>query len=304
MNEKHMLITGGTGFLGGNIAAHALAKGYRVSVITRNPEKALQTLPPGVLPYTRVQEVDDLSNVSCLVNMAGEPLAGGRWTEKRKQLFFESRVGFTENLFRHFDALGKAPPIIISGSAVGYYGPHNDKLLDEFAKFHDSYAHQLCADWEKAAKQFEALGSRVCRVRTGIVLDQSQGALAKMLTPFRLGLGGVLGSGLQWMPWIHIDDYVALIFHLIKRTDIRGAVNGTAPNAVTNREFTKTLGKVLKRPTIFTMPSPLAKLLFGEMAKELLLTGQRVYPQKALDTGFEFRFPDLEATLRELLKPA
>ena len=299
--QNYLLITGGTGFLGQRICQQALANGYRVAVLTRNKARAAGLLPAGVQCYESLGKITDLDRLSCVINLVGEPLVHGRWNKARKKEFFSSRVGITQALFDHFKQHNIALPVLISGSAVGYYGPHTDETLDESGVFHDSFSHQLCAAWEDTANQFAELGARVCLIRTGIVLDKEMGALAKMLLPFQWGVGGVMGNGKQWMPWIHIDDYVALIFHCLRRSDLRGAVNGTAPNPVTNRVFTKTLGRVLGRPTFFRMFSPVAKLMFGEMAKELLLSGQKVVPRKALETSFEFQFPELEHALRDLL---
>ena len=301
MVDHYLLMTGGTGFLGQALCRHALSRGHRVAVLTRNVIRAGDLLPKNIGLFSSLNDVADLEKVTCLVNLAGEPLINGRWNKARKEKFMASRVGTTQSLYADFSQRGFAPRLVVNGSAVGYYGPHEDRLLDESGKFHDSFSHQLCAAWENAAKQFTELGSRVCLVRTGIVLDKEKGALARMLPSFRMALGGVIGNGKQWMPWIHVEDFVGLVFHLIRRSDIRGAVNATAPNPVTNKQFTKILGAVLHRPAVFRIPGPMVRLIFGEMAKELLLSGQKVYPRKALETGYEFKFPLLEAALKDLL---
>ncbi|WP_461482662.1 TIGR01777 family oxidoreductase [Porticoccus sp.] len=300
MQEKTVLVSGATGFIGSHFCRAALARGMRVIALSRDKTKA-QALLPDTHVISRLDELGPDEPVHYLVNLAGEPLVAGRWNEKRKQAFFDSRVGMTNRLLAHFQQAAVPPKVMVSGSAVGYYGPHQDRLLDEAAKYHDGFSHRLCAAWEQSARQFEQLGTRVCCVRTGIVLGRGQGALARMLTPFKLGLGGQLGSGKQWMPWIHIDDEVAVIFHCLKRSDLHGSVNSVAPNPVTNRQFTRALGQALHRPTIVPMPAPVARLLFGEMADELLLTGQRVYPRKLLESGYHFRFPELGLALSEIL---
>lgn len=299
MDKKTVLVTGATGFIGRHFCQSAVAKGFNVIALVRDLDKAKQRLPD----ISLVTSLADLPSekIHYVVNMAGEPLAKGRWNEKRKQAFLESRVGTTNQLLDHFKSSTERPDVLISGSAVGYYGPYCDKLLDESAVPHDSFSHYLCSEWEHSAAQFLSLGTRVCYLRTGIVLGAGEGALSQIVPPFKMGLGGRIGSGKQWMPWIHIDDEIALIFHCIKRSDISGSVNGTAPNPVTNQQFSKTLGKVLSRPVIFPMPAFVAKLLFGEMAKELLLTGQRTHPRKALESGFEFNYPDLAPALEQIL---
>lgn len=300
MDKKTVLVTGATGFIGHYFCQSAVTKGFNVIALVRDIDKAKHRLPDVSL----VASLSELPSekIHYVVNMAGEPLAKGRWNERRKQAFLESRVGTTNQLLDHFKNLPEPPDVLISGSAVGYYGPYCDKLLDEAAKHHESFSHNLCSEWEHSAAQFAPLGTRVCYLRTGIVLGDGEGALSQMVPPFKMGLGGRIGSGKQWMPWIHIDDEIALIFHCIKRSDISGSVNGSSPNPVTNQQFSKTLGKVLSRPVIFPMPAFVAKLLFGEMAEEILLTGQRAYPRKALESGFEFSYPELAPALEQILR--
>ena len=299
MDIKTVLVTGATGFIGRHFCQSSVAKGFNVIALVRDVDKAKQRLP-GVSLVTSLADLSP-EKIHWVVNMAGEPLVAGRWNAERKQAFLESRVGTTNQLFSYFKEVPEPPDVLISGSAVGYYGPYCDQLLDEGAVHHESFSHYLCSEWEHSAAQFMQLGTRVCYLRTGIVLGAGEGALARMVPPFRLGLGGRIGSGKQWMPWIHIDDEIALIFHCIKRSDISGSINGTSPNPVTNEQFSKTLGKVLSRPVIFPMPAFVAKLLFGEMAEELLLTGQRTHPRKALESGFEFNYPELAAALEQIL---
>ncbi|TNE77976.1 MAG: TIGR01777 family protein [Gammaproteobacteria bacterium] len=300
MQDKTVLVTGATGFIGSCFCRSALKKGFRVIALSRDPVRAKSLLPDMRL----VQALEDIAldePVDYVVNLAGEPLVAGRWNAQRKQTFLDSRVGLTEQLYHHFQQAKIPPRVMVSGSAVGYYGPHHDRVLDEAGKHHDSFSHRLCAAWEASASRFELLGTRVCYLRTGIVLGQGGGALARMLPPFRLGLGGRLGTGKQWMPWIHLNDEVAIIFHCLKRSDIHGSVNAVSPNPVTNRQFTKALGKAVHRPALFPMPALVAKLLFGEMAEELLLTGQRAVPRKLLESGYRFRFPELSLALSEIL---
>jgi len=295
------LVTGGTGFIGRPLCRALLDAGYRVSVLSRHPESA-RDMPAGDLKL--IASLDQLAPdiaVQVIVNLAGEPLAAGRWSSERKKLFFSSRVGTTEILFDYFSRVETPPEVLVNGSAIGYYGAQGSNILDEKGDFAPGFSHDLCSAWEAAADRFQALGTRVSKVRTGMVLGPDGGALAAMLPPFRFGLGGPIGSGKQWVSWIHRDDLVAMILHCLNRKDMSGPVNGTAPGVVTNREFAKTLGKVLRRPAFLPAPAFMLKLIFGEMAEELLLSGQKVYPRKALQTHFTFQYPDLESALRQVL---
>lgn len=194
MQDKTVLVTGATGFIGSYFSRAALAKGMRVIALSRSPEKAHRRLP-GARVVGQLEELPAAEKVDYLVNLAGEPLVSGRWNEARKRLFLQSRVGTTDRLFEHFSKVGSPPSVMVSGSAVGYYGPHNDRLLDEAGRHHDSFSHRLCAAWERSATRFEQLGTRVCHLRTGIVLGKGQGVLARMVLPFSMGLGGAVGIG-------------------------------------------------------------------------------------------------------------
>ena len=294
-----ILVTGGSGFIGSAFCKKAVDRGNKVTVLTRNPASAAKSLPEEASLIKQLDELDEGQAIDTVLNLAGEPLAEGRWNDQRKQAFYDSRVGTTQQLFNFFEGRELKPELIISGSAVGYYGP-GSRPMSEVSSPVDCYSHRLCNAWEATAKQFDVLGTRVCKLRVGIVLGD-KGALSRMLPAFKLGMGGPIGSGKQWMSWIHIDDMVELIFHCMKRTDIRFAINATAPNPVTNREFSKMLGSVLHRPAMFTMPAGMVKLLFGEMGQELLLEGQRVVPTKALETSFEFQYPVLRDALENLV---
>lgn len=289
-----ILITGGTGFIGRPLCERLLEQGHRVSVLTRTPGR---TSPPGV---QYVGRLDDVGPVQAVVNLAGEPLTEGRWTDARKQAFHASRIGTTRALLAWMQALPTPPQVVVSGSAIGYYGPGDATPLDEAASPGHDFAAMLCRQWEAEAFKADALGVRTCVVRTGIVLDRDGGALARMLPPFRLGLGGPMGDGDQWMSWIHREDLVGLILWLLANAQARGAYNGTAPAAVTNAEFARTLAKVLGRPAVLTTPAFALKLAFGEMAG-LLLTGQNVVPARALEGGYVFKHPRLEQALEAIL---
>lgn len=297
----HTLITGGTGFIGLELVASLLRDGHAVSVLTRDTDAARKRLPAGV---NVVADLSCLTRVDAVVNLAGQNLGAERWTQARKLAFRESRIGLTHQLVDWMEGLEQRPAVFVSGSAIGWYGPRGDETLTEDCRHGDDFSARLCLDWEAAALKAEALAVRVCRLRTGIVLGRSGpaggGALAQMLPAFRLGGGGPMGSGRQWMSWIHIADHVALMRWLIDSASAQGAYNGTAPTPVTNAEFARTLGAALHRPAVLPMPGFALKLIVGEMA-EILLTGQRVLPQRSLDQGFRFRFPTLTAALADVL---
>jgi uncharacterized protein len=293
----HHLITGGSGFIGSALCRSLVADGHRVTVLTRDIERARGRVPEAVFLIDRL---DFAENIDAVVNLAGENLAGGRWTAARKHEFVGSRIGTTKRLLDWIDRQDAAPAVLVSGSAIGWYGPRDDEELDEDADIGNDFSAHLCRDWEAEASKAEALGVRVCCVRTGIVLGADGGALKKMLLPFRAGIGGRMGSGRQWMSWITRADVVALIRWLIDHDSARGAYNGTAPAPVTNAEFARALGAALNRPALLPTPASALKLLFGEMA-DILLTGQRVVPRRAMAEGFAFKYPELSAALSAVL---
>ncbi|HSX64812.1 MAG TPA: TIGR01777 family oxidoreductase [Pseudoxanthomonas sp.] len=293
-----VLVTGGSGFIGRALCQQLLQAGHHPIVLTRDAQAAARRLP-GVRLITAL---DELERADAVVNLAGESLTQGRWNDHRKQAFRDSRIGTTRRLLAWLEQRQTRPAVLVSGSAIGYYGPRDDTPLDETAAPGSDFAAQLCRDWEAEAAKAADLGLRVCLLRTGIVLAADGGALGKMLPPFRLGLGGPMGNGRQWMSWVHRADLVRLIIWLIEHDDgSSGAYNATAPQPVTNREFAHTLGRVLRRPALLATPGPALKLMFGEMA-DLLLTGQRVVPQRAQAAGFEFGHRQLEEALRDLLE--
>jgi uncharacterized protein (TIGR01777 family) len=287
-----VLVTGGTGFIGRALVRALLARGETVAVLTRDPARAAGVLPPGAAAIAALPaEAPD-----AVVNLAGENLGARRWNEARKQAFIDSRAGTTRELVAWMRALPRRPAVLVSGSAVGWYGARGDAELGESDPPGDEYQSHLCRAWEEAAQAAEALGVRTCRIRIGIVLGPDGGALAQMKLPFSLGLGGWLGDGRQWMSWIHRDDLVALVLWLLDGPGRSGAWNATAPRPATNREFSKALGASLGRPVLLPMPAPAVRLLVGGMA-HLLLTGQKVLPRRALAEGFTFRYPELGPAL-------
>lgn len=292
-----VLITGGTGFIGRHLCADLRADDWHVEILTRDAERAARVLPGNVRP---LESLDAASEAQVVINLAGENLADGRWSEARKREMRESRLRITRDLADTMAGWRRLPKVLISGSAVGYYGARGDDILDEDEPPGNEFQSELCLAWEQAAQRAEALDIRVCRIRTGIVLGADEGALAQMITPFKFGLGGHFGSGRQFMPWIHVRDEIRAIRFLIDNNECAGAFNLSAPNPVTNRTFTATLARVLRRPKLAWVPAPMLKLMVGEMA-HLLLTGQRAVPKALQRAGFEFEFDHLEAVLTDLL---
>lgn len=288
-----ILVTGGTGFVGQALCSQLAAAGHEVVILTR---QANPRLPQGARSAaTRLEELD-AAGFDGVVNLAGAPIGDARWTESRKQLLLESRVGTTARLVEWIGRAKRRPQVLVSASAVGYYGEQGDRPIVEDTAPTPGFTHDLCAAWEREAEKATALGVRVCVMRIGVVLDRDGGALAKMLPAFRMGAGGRLGSGNHWFPWIHRADVAAICRWLLENNGTRGAYNAGAPHPVTNAEFTRALGRALGRPTVLPMPAAALKLLFGEMS-ELLLVSDRMLPQRLLDAGFKFRYPELDRAL-------
>lgn len=300
MNEKSILITGGTGFLGRALVSHWLNQGHRLTVLSRHAQAVGQRCGPGVNAINDLAQLPADSHFDAIVNLAGEPIFGGLWTASRKQILRDSRIRLTEQLVACIEGLAVKPEVLISGSAIGIYGDQGDAQLSENSPHKPDFAQQLCADWEQAARQAEKLGVRVCLIRTGLVLDNDGGLLQRMLPAFRLGLGGRLGSGRQWMSWIHRRDWVAIVDSLLNRPELHGPFNATAPNAVTNAEFSRCLAEQLQRPAWLPLPEAMLKLILGEMAT-LVLGSQHVVPERLLAEDFRFEFPTLAEALRQIL---
>lgn len=293
----HALVTGGTGFIG-NALCRALAKnGHRVTVLTRSIARSSSRLPDGV---SAVESLDGLQAIDAVYNLAGENLATQRWTAARKQALLDSRINTTKRLLSWMEGLEKRPAVLISASAVGFYGPHGDEVVTESASPGHDFAALLCQKWEAEARRAEALNVRVCIVRIGLVLGPDGGVLAKLLPVYRFGGGGPIGTGQQWVSWIHRHDLVRMFLWLLTETSERGVYNGTAPQPVTNAELSRTLGRVLHRPTRLRVPAVVLRPMLGEMA-DLLLTGQRVLPERARSEDFIFDYPSLEPALRQVL---
>ncbi len=295
-----LLVTGGSGFIGRHFCRAMTDTEWSIIVLSRNIQVAKKILPIKIRFISDLNELEPSVLVDAVLNLAGESLAQGRWTKARKSSIYESRVDFTTQLFQFFRNRGQAPNLLLTGSAVGFYGSGCESV-DESGSWNDGFSHRLCAAWEQSALQFEDLGTRVCVIRTGIVLGEL-GALAKMLTPFKLCLGGPIGKGRQFMSWIHIKDMVGILQFCLSDSRLKGPINATSPNAVTNKEFTRTLASILNRPAVIPLPEIMVKVFFGEMGSELLLQGQKVYPKRILAAGFEYEFSDLRSALSNILK--
>jgi len=301
VRSGNILITGGTGFIGRRLCSYLLEQGYQLWVLSRNPVAARNLLGEKVIVVGSLDELIAI-DFTALINLAGESLAASRWSDKSKQKFRASRVDFTHGLFDFFLSVGRFPKVLLSASAVGFYGNCDDRLVDEQEPAGNDFAAHLCRDWEAAAQRFEAKGVRVCRMRLGIVLERDGGALKQMLPAFRLGLGGRMGAGRHYLPWIHLHDLLRLIHFVLQQERISGAINAVAPESVTNRQFTEELAQCLHRPALLPMPAPVLRLLFGEMADELLLSSQRVVPGAALLFGFKFEYPHLHQAFTAIFK--
>ena len=296
----HILITGGTGLIGRQLCKTLLAEGHELTVLSRNPASVPAKCGAGVHAMAALDEWRSDRAFDAIINLAGEPIVDARWTAQRKQVLWDSRVSLTDKLVQRIAAARHKPGVLLSGSAVGYYGNRGDAMLDESAAAGEDFAARLCKAWEDAALGAESAVARVCLLRTGLVLSRHGGLLGRMLLPFRLGLGARLGDGKQWMSWVHIDDYVGMLLSLLRNAQASGPYNMTAPQPVPNKEFTGTLAKVLHRPAPFIMPAMLLKPVMGERAC-LLLEGQRVLPMKMMAEGCRFSFTNLADALHDLL---
>ncbi|WP_421242795.1 TIGR01777 family oxidoreductase [Aeromonas enteropelogenes] len=296
-----ILITGGTGFIGRRLVAH-LKVNHEVVVLSRQGSRAYTLLGHDIKVLDSLDRLDDLNDVDAVINLAGEPIAAGRWSEQRKQLLCDSRWLLTEQLVDLIKLSTTPPKVLINASAIGWYGRQDDAPLDEQCQTpHDEFTHQLCQQWETLAQEARSHLTRVCIVRIGLVLGTDGGALPKMLPPYRFGLGGPMGAGNQVMSWIHVQDLVRAILFLLEHGECDGIFNGTAPHPVSNREFSQALAHTLHRPHLFFVPAALLRLMMGE-ASDLLLTGQHVLPARLQQAGFHFTYPELPQALTNLLR--
>jgi len=298
-----MLVTGATGFIGRALIARLRRDGHAIVAGVRSEERARRVLGADV-ELVRASGGDALAaavaRADAVVNLSGEPVVGKRWTAERRRVLEESRVGVTRDLVSAIAAASPRPRVLVSGSAVGWYGDRGDERLTESSSPGDDFLARLCRAWEEAARAAETSGVRVVTLRTGVVLGPGGGALAQMLPPFRLGLGGPVGSGRQYFPWIHLQDLVSAIAAAIGDDRYRGPVNGVGPQEATSRTFASALGRALHRPAILPMPALALRVIFGEAAN-VLLASQRAEPRVLLTNGFTFAFPDLDGALADIV---
>ena len=295
-----ILVTGATGFVGSRLCEHLRQRGDTVVALSRDGTSARQRVPALEQAYTWDPLVEPapgeaLAGVDGIVHLLGEPVAG-RWTAAKKSLIFDSRVEGTRNLVRTIAELDAKPKVLISSSAMGYYGDRGEEQLTEESSAGEGFTSEVCQAWEQEAVRVESLGVRLVRLRTGLVLAKAGGPLAEMLTPFRLGAGGPLGAGRQWWSWIHREDVVGLIVHLLD-SDYHGAANGTAPEPVRQKEFARILGRALHRPAFMPAPAFALKAVLGGFSFELLAS-RRVLPNVAQRIGYRFQYPDLNSCLQ------
>jgi uncharacterized protein (TIGR01777 family) len=305
-----VFLTGATGLIGSRLVRRLIGRGDTVVILTRRPGVAREQFGTGVTavegdPIKPGDWIRIAGECDAIVNLAGENLFARRWNAAFKKQLVDSRVRGTQNVVQ---ALTAAPrradgtaKVLVNASAIGIYGPHGDEELTEDSPAGDDFLAGLCADWERSARGVEAAGVRCALVRIGVVLDKGGGALANLLTPFKLGVGGPVGNGRQWLSWIHHDDLGTLLLLALDNGQASGPLNGTAPNPVSNREFSKALGRALHRPALLPTPVFALRLVLGEVA-DVVATGQRVAPKRPLGLGMQFRFPTIDAALEDVLR--
>jgi uncharacterized protein len=304
--KENIVIFGGTGFLGRKLISE-LRGNFNITIATRN----IQGTKSGFKDFNDViiaeysNSPDSTAKITALadivINLSGASIAGRRWNDKYKSILYASRIDTTRLIVSSFGKLSKIPRCFISASAVGIYGNRYDEILTENSRTGNDFLAKMCADWENEALKAEVLGIRTVCIRTGIVLDRDEGAFARMALPFKFFIGGTLANGKQFMPWIHSEDIVRIFSEAVKNNSLTGIINGTSPNPITNYEFSKTLGRILMRPTVFRVPEFALTIVIGELAR-FIIASQRVYPEKLTATDFTFRFPDIESAIKNILK--
>ncbi|MGB7067929.1 MAG: TIGR01777 family oxidoreductase [Pyrinomonadaceae bacterium] len=296
-----ILVTGASGLIGTALREALAKKGWETLLVSRASPTDANQIQWDAESGFRIEDVTRLEGLDAVVHLAGEPVSGLRWTESKKQAIRDSRVYGTRSLVDTLAKLKHKPEVLVSASALGFYGDRGDDVMTESNMAGDTFLANTSREWEAESRRAEDLGIRTVIVRTGIVLAKLGGALSAMLTPFKFGVGGIIGSGKQWMSWISLDDIVAIYIEAITNGKLRGAINGVSPHPVTNEEFTKTMGDVLNRPTFVPLPEFAVNLVFGEMGDAFLLDSTRVIPKRLEDAGFQFMYPDLKGALNQAL---
>ena len=298
LESARVLLSGSSGLLGTALSASLKSRGFEVARLVRGRVSSEDQIHWDPM---RPPNPESFAGFNAIIHLAGETVVG-RWTAGKKTKIRDSRVTSTRNLVHALTTMRDRPRVLITASAIGYYGDRGDEPLNEMSSPGAGFLADVCREWEAATKAAADAGIRTVRLRTGMVLSGEGGALRKMLPPFRMGVGGRIGSGQQWMSWIHIQDWVGAVQHILKNDLLQGPVNLVAPKPVTNSEFTKTLASVLRRPAMFPVPAFAAKLAFGEMAEDVLLTSQRVEPARLITSGYPFQYSELEKALEAILK--
>lgn len=294
-----VLITGASGLIGTALQRSFAVKGCEMLLAGRGEPKSANEIQ--FEAETGFGEPERLDGIDVAINLAGEPISG-RWTDEKKRKIRDSRVHGARTVVEALSQLKSKPKVLVSASGIGYYGDRGDDVMTEMSGAGDTFLANVCRDWEAEARRAEDLGIRTVLLRTGVVLSKDGGALAEMLTPFKFGVGGIIGSGKQWMSWIALEDIISVYERAVEDETMRGAFNACSPDPVTNERFTKVMGKVLYRPTILPLPEFAVNFLFGEMGDALLLDSTRATPKRLQDIGFEFKFTDLESALKHELE--
>ncbi|MCL1065442.1 TIGR01777 family oxidoreductase [Shewanella olleyana] len=297
----NILMTGATGFVGQQLVKLLSEQSHQLTIVTRNISHATSTLGAQHKYLDKLEQLNNLNDYDTVINLAGEPIVGKRWSNQQKQRICDSRWNMTAMLTQLIKQSDMPPASFISASAIGFYGRQGSTPVDEHSQAHNEFSHQVCSEWEHLALKAQSENTRVCVLRIGIVLGKNGGALAKMLPPFKLGLGGPIGKGLHGVSWIHIDDLTHLIQHLLVTDDAQGVFNATAPNPVNHKLFAESIGASLNRPALIPTPVIALKLAMGEMA-DLIVEGQFVLPKRTLASGFNFKYPDISPALDSILK--
>lgn len=297
-----ILITGASGLIGKALQKSFGEKGYDLLLASRSEPKNTNQIKWNMDTGFDDADLPKLEGLDAVIHLAGENIGGGlRWTDEKKKAIRDSRVFGTRTMIEAFARIEKKPKVFIAGSAIGFYGDRGDAEMTEASSAGDTFLANVCKEWEAESRRAEDMGIRTVLLRTGVVLSKDGGALATMLTPFKLGVGGVVGSGKQWMSWVALDDVVGIVNYALEKESIRGAINVVSPNPVMNEEFTKTLGTVLYRPTILPLPEFAVNFVFGEMGDALLLDSTRVVPKRLKEAGYKFMYTDLKPALEHAL---
>ena len=304
--SQRIIITGATGFIGNALCKELIGGGYEVFGLSRNREMGKKLLPDEVEVVkwdTKSGQgwADYADGAYAIVNLAGENIAAGGWTEEKKERIIQSRLDAGKAVLEAVEKAKNRPSVIIQASGIGYYGDSGDEILDETSSPGAGFLVEVAKQWEKTTEKVESFGVRQVIIRTGVVLGEKGGFLSRILLPYRFFVGGHMGSGKQWISWIHIDDEVRAIRFLMEKKDLQGVFNLSSPHPLTSRDFSRILGKVMKKPAWLPVPGFMLRLFLGEMATELILSGQRALPERLQQSGFQFQYPDLESALSKIL---